>query len=310
MLELGQLDFYRGKVRDVYTLPHDLLAVVASDRLSAFDVVLEQPIPYKGQVLNQMAAYFLDATADVVPNWRLATPHPRVTMGRKATPFKVEMVIRGYLSGHAWRTYAAGGRTLCGVALPEGLRESDPLPEPLITPTTKADLGTHDEDISREDILRRGIVSESDYLQLEAYTRALYARGQAMARERGLILVDTKYEFGSLADGTIVLIDEIHTPDSSRYFELDGYEERQATGTPQRQLSKEFVRQWLIEHGFQGQEGQAPPVLPDSFIAEITERYIALYERMTGTKFVPAALEGEEEQMVSAVRAFLLSFKN
>ncbi len=307
MLQLGQLDFYRGKVRDVYTLPNGLLAVVASDRLSAFDVVLDQPIPYKGQVLNQMAGHFLEATADIVPNWRLGSPHPLVTVGYKAVPFKVEMVIRGYLSGHAWRTYASGGRTLCGVALPEGLRESDALPEPIITPTTKAALGSHDEDISREDILARGVVSESDYLQLEAYTRALFARGQAMARERGLILVDTKYEFGKLPDGTVVLIDEIHTPDSSRYFEADGYEARQAAGEPQQQLSKEFVRQWLIANGFQGQEGQVPPVLPESFIAEITQRYIALYERMTGKKFVKAALNEEERVLESAVRSFCVN---
>jgi phosphoribosylaminoimidazole-succinocarboxamide synthase len=304
MLQLGQLDFYRGKVRDVYTLPNGLLAVVASDRLSAFDVVLDQPIPYKGQVLNQMAGHFLEATADIVPNWRLGSPHPLVTVGYKAVPFKVEMVIRGYLSGHAWRTYAAGGRTLCGVALPEGLRESDALPEPIITPTTKAALGSHDEDISREAILEQGIVAEQDYLQLEAYTRALFARGQAMARERGLLLVDTKYEFGKLPDGTVVLIDEIHTPDSSRYFEADGYEARQAGGAPQQQLSKEFVRQWLIANGFQGQEGQLPPVLPESFIDEITSRYIALYERMTGTKFEKAALNQEEHQLESAVRSF------
>ena len=307
MLQLGQLDFYRGKVRDVYTLPNGLLAVVASDRLSAFDVVLDQPIPYKGQVLNQMAGHFLEATADIVPNWRLGSPHPLVTVGYKAVPFKVEMVIRGYLSGHAWRTYAAGGRTLCGVALPEGLRESDALPEPIITPTTKAALGSHDEDIAREDILERGVVSEADYLQLEAYTRALFARGQAMARERGLLLVDTKYEFGKLPDGTVVLIDEIHTPDSSRYFEAEGYEARQAAGEPQQQLSKEFVRQWLIANGFQGQEGQAPPVLPESFINEITQRYIALYERMTGPKFEKDALNEEEHRLESAVRSFCLN---
>lgn len=310
MLQLGQLDFYRGKVRDVYTLPNGLLAVVASDRLSAFDVVLEQPIPYKGQVLNQMAGHFLEATSDIVPNWRLGSPHPVVTVGYKAVPFKVEMVIRGYLSGHAWRTYAAGGRTLCGVALPEGLRESDPLPEPIITPTTKAALGSHDEDISREDILARGVVSEADYLQLEAYTRALFARGQAMARERGLILVDTKYEFGKLPDGTVVLIDEIHTPDSSRYFEADGYEARQAAGEPQQQLSKEFVRQWLIAQGFQGKEGQSIPVLPAAFIDEITQRYIALYERMTGKKFVKAALDVKNEAVASAVAEFLSNFKS
>ena len=309
MLQLGQLDFYRGKVRDVYTLPNGLLAVVASDRLSAFDVVLDQPIPYKGQVLNQMAGHFLEATADIVPNWRLGSPHPLVTVGHKAEPFKVEMVIRGYLSGHAWRTYAAGGRTLCGVALPEGLRESDALPEPIITPTTKAALGSHDEDISREAILEQGIVAEQDYLQLEAYTRALFARGQAMARERGLLLVDTKYEFGKLPDGTVVLIDEIHTPDSSRYFEAEGYEARQAAGEPQQQLSKEFVRQWLIANGFQGQEGQAPPVLPESFINEITQRYIALYERMTGTKFEKDALNEEEHRLESAVRSFCLIYR-
>lgn len=307
MLQLGQLDFYRGKVRDVYTLPNGLLAVVASDRLSAFDVVLDQPIPYKGQVLNQMAGHFLEATADIVPNWRLGSPHPLVTVGYKADPFKVEMVIRGYLSGHAWRTYAAGGRTLCGVALPEGLRESDAVPEPIITPTTKAALGSHDEDISREAILEQGIVAEQDYLQLEAYTRALFARGQAMARERGLLLVDTKYEFGKLPDGTVVLIDEIHTPDSSRYFEAEGFEARQAAGEPQQQLSKEFVRQWLIANGFQGQEGQAPPVLPESFINEITQRYIALYERMTGTKFEKDALNEEEHRLESAVRSFCLN---
>jgi phosphoribosylaminoimidazole-succinocarboxamide synthase len=230
-----------------------------------------------------------------------------VTVGHKAEPFKVEMVIRGYLSGHAWRTYAAGGRTLCGVALPEGLRESDALPEPIITPTTKAALGSHDEDISREAILEQGLVAEADYLQLEAYTRALFARGQAMARERGLLLVDTKYEFGKLPDGTVVLIDEIHTPDSSRYFEAEGFEARQAAGAPQQQLSKEFVRQWLIANGFQGQEGQAPPVLPESFINEITQRYIALYERMTGTKFEKDALNEEEHRLESAVRSFCLN---
>lgn len=307
MLQLGQLDFYRGKVRDVYTLPNGLLAVVASDRLSAFDVVLDQSIPCKGQVLNQMAGHFLEATADIVPNWRLGAPHPLVTVGRKATPFKVEMVIRGYLSGHAWRTYASGLRTMCGVVLPEGLRESDALPEPIITPTTKAALGSHDEDISREDILEQGIVSEPDYLQLEAYTRALFARGQAMASERGLLLVDTKYEFGKLPDGTVVLIDEIHTPDSSRYFEAEGYEARQAAAAPQQQLSKEFVRQWLIAHGFQGQQGQHPPVLPEFFISEITSRYISLYERMTGKKFEKTALNQHEQQLESAVRSFCVN---
>lgn len=292
-----QTSFYKGKVRDVYSLEDDLLVMVASDRISAFDVVLPKGIPHKGQVLNQIAGYFLDATADVVPNWKVASPDPQVTIGQKATPFKVEMVIRGYLSGHAWRTYKSGLRTLCGVHLPEGLNESDRLPEPIITPTTKADQGLHDQDISREDILAQGLVSEADYLQLERYTRALFQRGTEMAAKQGLILVDTKYEFGTLQDGTIVLIDEVHTPDSSRYFYAEGYAERQARGEAQRQLSKEFVRQWLIEHGFQGLQGQSIPELDDAFVAMVSARYIELYEQVVGTAFVPASTGGIEARI-------------
>jgi phosphoribosylaminoimidazole-succinocarboxamide synthase len=292
-----QTHFYKGKVRDVYTLEDDLLVMVASDRISAFDVVLPKGIPHKGQVLNQIAGYFLDATADVVPNWKVASPDPQVTIGQRATPFKVEMVIRGYLSGHAWRTYKSGLRTLCGVALPDGLNESDRLPEPIITPTTKADQGLHDQDISREAILAQGLVSESDYLQLEHYTRALFQRGTEMAAQQGLILVDTKYEFGKLADGTIVLIDEVHTPDSSRYFYADGYADRQARGEAQRQLSKEFVRQWLIENGFQGLAGQSIPELNDDFVAMVSARYIELYEQVVGTAFVPASTSGIEARI-------------
>ncbi|TPE46401.1 phosphoribosylaminoimidazolesuccinocarboxamide synthase [Pontibacter mangrovi] len=278
----GQTGFYRGKVRDVYYFD-DRIAVVATDRISAFDVVLPRAIPYKGQVLNQIAGLNLKATADVVPNWVLSTPDPNVTIGYRCEPFKVEMVIRGYLAGHAWREYKAGKRTLCGVSLPDGLRENDKLPSPIITPTTKADEG-HDEDISREDILAKGLVSEQDYINLEHYTRALYERGTELARERGLILVDTKYEFGKY-NGEVFLIDEIHTPDSSRYFYSEGYQERQQKGEPQRQLSKEFVRQWLIEHGFQGKEGQQVPQMTDAVVNNISERYIELYEVFTGHKF-------------------------
>lgn len=281
----GQTAFYKGKVRDVYTIGNDYLVMVVSDRISAFDVVLPEPIPYKGQVLNQIAAKFLSATQDIVPNWVIDVPDPSVTIGRICEPYKVEMVIRGYLAGHAWREYQAGSRTVCGVSMPDGLQENDKLPEPIITPTTKAAVG-HDEDISREDILSRGIVSESDYLQLENYTWALYQRGTAMAAERGLILVDTKYEFGKTADGTIVLIDEIHTPDSSRYFYADGYAELQAKHEPQRQLSKEFVRKWLIENGFQGKEGQQVPYMSQEWITTISDRYIELYEQITGDQFV------------------------
>lgn len=280
----GQTAFYRGKVRDVYSIGEDYLVMVASDRISAFDVVLPKPIPYKGQVLNQIASKFLSATSDILPNWVASVPDPNVTIGKKCEPFKVEMVIRGYVSGHLWRTYRDGGRVLCGVELPEGLKENDKLPTPIITPSTKADVG-HDEDISREDIIARGIVSEEDYSQLEKYAHALYQRGTEIAAERGLILVDTKYEFGK-KDGQIYLIDEIHTPDSSRYFYAEGYEERQAKAEPQKQLSKEFVRQWLIENGFQGKDGQKVPEMTEEIVKSISERYIELYEHITGEKFL------------------------
>jgi phosphoribosylaminoimidazole-succinocarboxamide synthase len=279
----GQTNFYKGKVRDVYTIGEKFLVMVVSDRISAFDVVLPEPIPFKGQVLNQIAAKFLQATQDIVPNWVLDIPDPNVTIGKICEPFKVEMVIRGYLAGHAWREYEAGRRSVCGVKLPEGLKENDKLPEPIITPTTKASVG-HDEDISREEIIKRGIVSEADYVQLENYTRAIFQRGTEMVSKLGLILVDTKYEFGK-ADGKIHLIDEIHTPDSSRYFYMDGYEERQQKNEPQRQLSKEFVRKWLIDNGFQGKEDQTIPVMTPDFVTSISERYIELYEQITGDKF-------------------------
>ncbi|WP_210465226.1 phosphoribosylaminoimidazolesuccinocarboxamide synthase [Rufibacter roseolus] len=295
-----QTGFYRGKVRDVYYFK-DKLALVATDRISAFDVVLPRAIPYKGQVLNQIAASFLEATANVVPNWVLSQPAPNVTIGRQCETFKVEMVIRGYLAGHAWREYSAGKRTLCGVTLPEGLRENDPFPEPIITPTTKAAEG-HDEDISREEILRQGIVAEQDYVQLEAYTRALFKRGSELAAERGLILVDTKYEFGK-ADGIIYVIDEIHTPDSSRFFYSEGYQERQSKGEPQRQLSKEFVRQWLIENGFQGKEGQQVPEMTDAKISEISQRYIELYEQLLGKKFVPQDYASQPHTLQESIAA-------
>ena len=279
----GMKSKYVGKVRDVYDLG-DYLAMVVSDRISAFDVVLPEGIPYKGQVLNKIAERFLDATADILPNWKLAVPAPNVTVGYKCEPFKVEMVIRGYLTGHAWREYRAGKRTLCGVALPEGMVENQKFPEPIITPTTKAAEG-HDEDISKEEIIARGIVGRDDYEQLEAYTRAIYARGCEMAAERGLILVDTKYEFGK-RDGVIYLMDEVHTPDSSRYFYAEGYEERQARGERQKQLSKEFVREWLMANGFQGLEGQTVPEMTPEIVAGITDRYIELYENITGEPFV------------------------
>lgn len=279
----GQTAFYRGKVRDVYTLG-DRLVMVATDRISAFDCILPRPIPYKGAVLNQLAAYFLEATRDLCPNWLISTPDPNVSIGYRCEPLRVEMVIRGYLAGHAARQYAAGHRTLCGVPLPDGLREGDPFPEPIITPTTKAAAG-HDEDISREEILERGIVAPDDYAQMETYTRALFQRGTEMAAQRGLILVDTKYEFGKW-NGQLMLMDEVHTPDSSRYFYADGYAERQARGERQQQLSKEFVREWLMAHGFQGKEGQQMPDMPDAFVQEVSERYIELYERMTGRTFV------------------------
>jgi phosphoribosylaminoimidazole-succinocarboxamide synthase len=293
-----QVGFYKGKVRDVYIF-EDKLAVVASDRISAFDVVLPRAIPHKGQVLNQIAAKFLQATADIVPNWVSAVPHPQVTVGKKCEPFKVEMVIRGYLAGHAAREYKAGKRTLCGVPLPEGLKENDKLPQPIITPTTKASEG-HDEDISKEDILAKGIVSREDYAMMEKYTRALFEKGSKMALEKGLILVDTKYEFGKFGD-EILLIDEIHTPDSSRYFYADGYEKLQEAELPQKQLSKEFVRQWLINNGFQGKEGQVVPDMPDEFVSEISERYIELYEKITGEKFVRTKINDLEKSIETAI---------
>lgn len=279
----NQTNVYHGKVRDVYTIGNDLLVMVASDRISAFDHVLPKGIPYKGQVLNQVATMFLRATEDIVPNWLVATPDPMVAVGLACEPYRVEMVIRGYMSGHAAREYKAGKRVLCGVALPEGMKENDKFPEPIITPATKADEG-HDEDISREEIIAQNIIDEEEYIQLEKYTRALFKRGTELAAEKGLILVDTKYEFGK-KDGKIYLIDEIHTPDSSRYFYADGYEERQAKNEPQKQLSKEFVRQWLIENDFQGLEGQEIPVMPEDFLEVVTDRYIELYEKIVGQKF-------------------------
>lgn len=278
----GQTGFYRGKVREVYTIGNRLV-MVATDRISAFDHILPRPIPWKGQVLNLLAAHFLKATSDVVPNWLEAVPHPNVSIGKACTPFPIEMVIRGYLTGHAWRIYRDGGRVLCGQELPEGMKEHDRFPEPIITPATKAESG-HDEDITPEEIIRRGLATEEEYLELETYTRALYRMGTDMASERGLILVDTKYEFGR-HDGEILLIDEVHTPDSSRYFYQDGYEALQAAGMPQQQLSKEFVREWLMAHGFQGLEGQVMPDMPDEFVEQVSMRYRALYELLTGATF-------------------------
>ena len=282
----GQTGVYHGKVRDVYDINGNLLVMVATDRISAFDVILPEGIPYKGQVLNQIASYFLEATADIVPNWRLATPDPMVTVGRKCEGFRVEMIIRGYLTGSAWRDYQSGVREICGVKLPDGMRENERFLEPIITPTTKADEG-HDENISREEIIARGLVSAEDYAVMEDYTRRLFKRGTEMAAEKGLILVDTKYEFGKL-DGKVMLIDEIHTPDSSRYFYAEGYEERFEKGEPQRQLSKEFVRQWLIDHGFMGKPGQSVPEMTPEFVESVTARYIELYEHVTGQPFVKA----------------------
>ncbi len=290
----GQQAFYRGKVRDVYTL-EDKLVMVVSDRISAFDYILPRPIPYKGQVLNQIAAHFLEATRDIAPNWLLAVPDPNVAIGRACEPFKVEMVIRGYLAGHAWREYREGKRTLCGVPMPDGLREGDPFPEPIITPATKAEEG-HDEDIARDEIIRQGLVGEEDYYQLEAYTRELFQRGSEMAAERGLILVDTKYEFGK-ANGRIYVIDEIHTPDSSRYYYRQGYEERQAEGKRQQQLSKEFVREWLMANGFQGREGQEVPTMPDAFVWRISDRYTELYQQITGHSFQKADTADIQERI-------------
>ncbi len=301
----GQKTVYKGKVREVYNINNDLLVMIASDRLSAFDVILPRQIPFKGQILNQIATKMMNDTADVVPNWLIANPDENVAVGHLCEPFKVEMVIRGYLSGHAAREYAAGKRTLCGVAMPEGMKENDKFPQPIITPSTKADNGEHDEDISREDILAKGIVSEEDYLVLEDYTRKLFQRGTELAAKRGLILVDTKYEFGKTKDGKIVLIDEIHTPDSSRYFYADGYAERQEKGEKQKQLSKEFVRQWLIENGFQGKEGQQIPEMSDEKINEISNRYIELYEQITGEPFIKANTENVLERIEKNVTTFL-----
>jgi len=303
-----QTGIYHGKVRDVYSIGQDILVMIASDRISAFDVVLPRGIPYKGQVLNQIAAHFLDATSDIVPNWKIASPDPVVTIGKKAEPFKVEMVIRGYLSGHAAREYKAGKRAICGVPMPEGMKENDAFPQAIITPTTKADQGAHDQDISREEILAQQIVDESDYLMLEDYTRKLFARGTEMAEAQGLILVDTKYEFGKLADGTIVLIDEIHTPDSSRYFYREGYTLRQQKGEPQKQLSKEFVRQWLIENGFQGKEGQRIPTMTDDFVASVSNRYIELYENITGMKFEPAENQNINDRIKTNIEFYLNTY--
>jgi phosphoribosylaminoimidazole-succinocarboxamide synthase len=301
----GQKSVYRGKVREVYNINDELLVMVATDRLSAFDVVLPKGIPYKGQILNQIATKFMELTADIVPNWLVATPDPNVAVGHLCEPFKVEMVIRGYLSGHAAREYAAGRRLLCGVEMPEGLKENDKFPTPIITPTTKADNGSHDEDISREAILANGIVTEADYLILEKYTRALYQRGTEIAASRGLILVDTKYEFGKTKDGQIVLIDEIHTPDSSRYFYAEGHQERQNNNEEQKQLSKEFVRRWLIENGFQGKEGQQIPNMTDAYIETVSERYIELFENIIGDSFVKADISNIQERIAKNVLHYL-----
>lgn len=301
----GQKNVYHGKVREVYTLKDDLLVMVATDRLSAFDVVMPKGIPYKGQILNQIATKMMSETQDIVPNWLKATPDPNVAVGEACEPFKIEMVIRGYLSGHAAREYKAGKRMICGVAMPEGMKENDKFPTPIITPATKAEMGDHDEDISREDILKRNIVSEEDYVQLEDYTNKLFQRGSEIAAKRGLILVDTKYEFGKTKNGKIVLIDEIHTPDSSRYFYSEGYEERQKNNETQKQLSKEFVRQWLIQNNFQGLEGQTVPVMSDEYIQTVSERYIELYENITGEKFIKADVANIQSRIEANVLKFL-----
>lgn len=300
----GQTGVYHGKVRDVYNIKNEFLAMVVSDRISAFDVVLPKGIPYKGQVLNQIASKFLDATSDIVPNWKIATPDPMVTIGHMCEPFKVEMVVRGYLTGHAWREYKSGKRSICGEVMPEGMKEHQKFPKPLITPTTKASEG-HDEDISKADIIKTGLVSKEDYEQLEKYTLALFERGTQMAAKMGLILVDTKYEFGK-KDGKIYLIDEIHTPDSSRYFYAEGYEERLAKGEDQRQLSKEFVREWLMANGFQGKDGQKVPEMTDAFVNQVTDRYIELYEHITGDKFQKA----EGTDVLKRIEQNILNFLN
>ena len=301
----GQKSVYKGKVRDVYTLANDRLVMIVSDRLSAFDVVLPKGIPYKGQILNQLATRMMKATEDLVPNWLEATPDPNVAIGQKCEPFKVEMVIRGYLAGHAAREYAGGKRQLCGVEMPDGMKENEAFAAPIITPTTKADSGEHDMDISREEILKKGIVSEEDYNTLELYTRQLFLRGSELAKKNGLILVDTKYEFGKTSDGKIVLIDEIHTPDSSRYFYAEGYLDRLAKNEPQKQLSKEFVRQWLIQNGFQGKEGQQIPEMSDEYINSVSERYIELYEKITGEQFIKADITNIEERIERNVLDYL-----
>ena len=301
----NQKSVYHGKVREVYELENEVLVMVATDRLSAFDVVMPKGIPYKGQVLNQIAAKMMKATEDLVPNWLMATPDPNVAIGKKCEPFKVEMVVRGYLAGHAAREYHAGKRNLCGVRLPDGMKENDKFPEPIITPSTKAGQGDHDEDISREDILKKGLVSEKDYEVLENYTHLLFRRGTDIAREQNLILVDTKYEFGKTREGKIVLIDEIHTPDSSRYFYAEGYEKRQERNEPQKQLSKEFVRQWLISKGFQGIEGQKPPEMSDEFVQSVSMRYIELYEKITGENFRKADVSNISSRIAANVNAYL-----
>ncbi len=303
----GQKNVYHGKVREVYTLENDLLLMIATDRLSAFDVVMPKGIPYKGQILNQIATQMMRATEDLVPNWLLATPDPNVAIGKACEPFKVEMVIRGYLSGHAAREYNLGKRILCGVEMPEGMIENDQFPTPIITPATKAEAGDHDEDISKENIVKRGIVTKEDYEILEDYTRKLFQRGTELAEKRGLILVDTKYEFGKTKDGEIVLIDEIHTPDSSRYFYAKGYQKRQLNREPQKQLSKEFVRQWLIKNGFQGLEGQSVPKMSDEYINVVSERYIELFENITGEKFVRADVKNIDDRILKNVLAYLKS---
>lgn len=301
----SQSSLYKGKVREVYTMKDDLLIMVATDRLSAFDVVMPKGIPFKGQILNQIATKMMEATADIVPNWLVATPDPNVAVGHLCEPFKVEMVIRGYMSGHAAREYKAGKRLLCGVTMPEGMKENDAFPIPIITPATKAEMGDHDEDISRNDIIKRGIVSEADYVVLEDYTRKLFQRGSEIAASRGLILVDTKYEFGKTKKGEIVLIDEIHTPDSSRYFYADGYEGRQLNNEPQKQLSKEFVRQWLISNDFQGLEGQSIPHMSNEYIKTVSDRYIELYENITGEPFKKADVSNIQKRIESNVLNYL-----
>lgn len=302
---VGQKTIYKGKVREVYTLKDDVLVMIATDRLSAFDVVMPKGIPYKGQILNQIATKMMQATEDIVPNWLLATPDPNVAIGKACEPFKIEMVIRGYISGHAAREYKTGKRMLCGEVMPEGMKENDKFPSPIITPATKAEKGDHDMDISKADILKKKIVSEEDYAVLEAYTHALFERGTELAAKRGLILVDTKYEFGKTKDGEIVLIDEIHTPDSSRYFYIDGYQERQNSGEDQKQLSKEFVRQWLIANDFQGLEGQTVPKMSEEYIESVSERYIELYESIMGETFVKANISNIQERIGQNVSNYL-----